>query len=63
MNDASSGVVNLTFAHALMKDDQDQGGAKSWIAWVIAAALLIVVFGLVLYFHPWTKSKPNVEKG
>lgn len=62
MNDASFGVVNLRFAHALMKDDHDNSGAKTWIAWVIAAALLIVVFGLVIYFHPWTKAKVNVEK-
>jgi hypothetical protein len=62
MNNASMGVVNLTFAHALMKDDQDHGGAKTWIAWVIASVLLIVVFGLVIYFHPWTKLKPHVEK-
>lgn len=65
MNNASMGVVNLRFAHALMKDDKDQGGSKTWIAWIIAAILLLIIFGFVLYLHPWNKkikSTPNVEK-
>jgi hypothetical protein len=64
MNNAQLGVVNLTFAHAAMKDDKDHQGTKSWIAYVIAAVLVLVVVGLVLYFHPWEKSgkKLVVEK-
>jgi uncharacterized membrane protein len=65
MNNASLGVVNLRFAHAAMHDDKDHGGNKSWIAWIIAAVLLLIIFGIVLYLHPWSKkvkSTPNVEK-